>query len=236
MSDSSCHSQKVSKMFGHIAGRYDLMNRLMTFGMDRSWRRFLVKTADLPTGGSLLDVGTGTGDIAVEALGTDPSLKVIGADLTFEMIEVGKGRSSGRKINWCRSDALKLPFADSSFDSVTSGYLARNVPEVKRMFEEQVRVVKPGGKVVCLDTSPAPENILRPLILFHLRVVIPLLGYLITHNAAAYRYLPESTQAFMEPEVLAGVMKSAGLKDVSYRRFMFGTMAVHWGIRPEERV
>ena len=233
--DSSSHARKVSKMFTRIAGRYDLMNRLMTFGMDRFWRRFLVEAADLPDGGRLLDVGTGTGDIVFEALRTDPSLKVIGADLTLEMIKQGAMRPEEQKVGWCLSDALDLPFADSTFDSVTSGYLIRNVMEAGKAFQEQMRVVKPGGRVVCLDTSPVPKNILKPFILFYLKTVIPVLGYLIARDAKAYRYLPESTQAFMEPETLASVMISVGLQDVSFRRFMFGTMAVHWGTRPEER-
>ena len=234
--DSYDHAHKVSRMFSRIAERYDLMNRLMTFGMDRYWRRFLVETAALPDKGRLLDVGTGTGDIAIEALKANPGLMVIGADLTLEMMTVGMRRPEGRTIGWCCSDALELPFMDDTFDSVCSGYLARNVNDVRRLFVEQMRVVKPGGRIVCLDTSPAPKSILKPFILFHLKCVIPVLGYLVTGNSTAYRYLPESTQAFMEPEALASVMKSVGLKDVSYRRFMFGTMAVHWGTRSEGRV
>jgi demethylmenaquinone methyltransferase/2-methoxy-6-polyprenyl-1,4-benzoquinol methylase len=127
---------------------------------------------------------------------------------------------------------LQLPFPDATFDAVTSGYLVRNVIDVHRAFEEQMRVVKPGGRVVCLETSPAPRNALRPLVLFHLKVVIPLLGYLIARNRAAYMYLPQSTQAFKTPDQLALIMESIGLKDVSYHRFMFGTMAVHVGVRP----
>jgi demethylmenaquinone methyltransferase/2-methoxy-6-polyprenyl-1,4-benzoquinol methylase len=100
-------------------------------------------------------------------------------------------------------------------------------------FEEQMRVVKPGGRVVCLETSPAQRNPLRPLVLFHLKVVIPLLGYLIARNRAAYMYLPQSTQAFKTPRQLALIMESIGLKDVSYHRFMLGTMAVHVGVRPQ---
>jgi demethylmenaquinone methyltransferase/2-methoxy-6-polyprenyl-1,4-benzoquinol methylase len=222
-------------MFARIAERYDLMNRLMTLGMDIHWRRFLVKTADLPVNGRLLDVGTGTGDIAAEALRVNPSVKVTGADLTLEMMKKGMKKPELKKVGWCCADALELPFMENIFDSVTSGYLVRNVTDARKVFEEQMRVVKPGGKVLCLDTSPAPDNFLRPFILFHLKVVIPFLGYLVARDSTAYTYLPESTQAFMEPEVLASLMRDVGLKDVSYRKFMFGTMAVHWGTRPKER-
>jgi demethylmenaquinone methyltransferase/2-methoxy-6-polyprenyl-1,4-benzoquinol methylase len=222
----------VREMFGRISGSYDLMNRLMTLGRDRSWRRYVVKKAALPKGGRLLDVGTGTGGISLEALRSDPALSVTAMDFSFRMMQVGRRRPTGQSVLWCHADALNLPFPDATFDAVTSGYLVRNVIDARQAFEEQMRVVRPGGRVVCLDTSPVPLNALRPFILFHLKVMIPLLGYLVTRNREAYIYLPESTQAFMTPDRLAAIMRSVGLKDVSYRRFMLGTIAVHTGLRP----
>jgi demethylmenaquinone methyltransferase/2-methoxy-6-polyprenyl-1,4-benzoquinol methylase len=223
---------RVRRMFERISGSYDLMNRLMTLGRDRYWRRYMVKKAALPRGGRLLDVGAGTGDIALEALRRDPTLSVTAMDFSFRMMQVGRRRPAGQKVFWCHADALQLPFPDATFDAVTSGYLVRNVIDVRQAFEEQMRVVRPGGRVVCLDTSPVPFNALRPFILFHLKVIIPLLGSLVTRNRGAYTYLPESTQAFMAPDHLASIMSNVGLKDVSYRRFMFGTMAAHTGLRP----
>lgn len=228
----SDRAEYVREMFGRISGRYDLMNRLMTLGQDRYWRRQVVRKAALPKSGRFLDIGTGTGDIALEALRRDPALCVTAVDFNSRMINVGRGRPGGQRILWCCADALKLPFADATFDAVTSGYLIRNVIDARRAFKEQMRVVKPGGRVVCLDTAPAPRNMLRPFILFHLKIVIPLLGFLVARNRAAYMYLPKSTQAFMTPDQLASVMMSVGLKDISYRRFMLGTMAIHAGIRP----
>jgi demethylmenaquinone methyltransferase/2-methoxy-6-polyprenyl-1,4-benzoquinol methylase len=223
----------LREMFGRISGRYDLMNRLITLGRDRYWRRYMVKKAALPKGGRLLDVGTGTGDISLEAQRRDPALRVTAIDFSFRMIQVGRLRPTGQSVLWCQADALNLPFPDAAFDAVTSGYLVRNVIDARQAFEEQMRVVRPGGRVVCLDTSPVPRSALRPFVLFHLKVVIPLLGYLLTRNRAAYTYLPESTQAFMTPDQLASIMRSVGLKEVSYRRFMLGTMAVHTGMRPD---
>jgi len=225
-------AEYIRDMFGRISNHYDLINRLMTLGQDRYWRRHVVKKAALPMGGRLLDVGTGTGDIALEALRRDPGLRVAAVDFSLRMTDVGRGRPGGQRILSCCADALKLPFADATFDAVTSGYLIRNVIDPRRAFEEQIRVVKPGGRVVCLDTAPVPSKVLRIPLLFHLKIVLPLIGALIARNMAAYTYLCKSTQAFMTPEQLASTMRIAGLKDVSYQRFMFGTMAVHTGLRP----
>jgi demethylmenaquinone methyltransferase/2-methoxy-6-polyprenyl-1,4-benzoquinol methylase len=149
------------------------------------------------------------------------------------MMRVGQTRPLGERVGWVRSDALHLPFPSNTFDAVTSGYLARNVIDMVAMFREQCRVVKPGGRVVCLDTSPPPDNLLRPLILLHLRVIIPILGRLIAGDSAAYTYLPESTEGFKTPDELSALMREAGLVNVRYRPFMFGTMAVHVGEKPE---
>ncbi len=226
----------VQAMFDRIARRYDVMNRLMTFGRDQAWRRYVVKQAAVPTGGSLLDVATGTGDILFEALKKDSTLTGVGADFAAGMMRIGQRRRLGNRVTWSQADALSLPFADSTFDAVTSGYLMRNVIDVPGAFKEQLRVVKPGGRIVCLDTSPPPRNLLRPFILIHLRYIIPLLGRIVAGDNSAYTYLPESTQAFKTPEELADLMRGAGLQDVRFQRFMFGTMAVHTGTRPEGNV
>jgi demethylmenaquinone methyltransferase/2-methoxy-6-polyprenyl-1,4-benzoquinol methylase len=221
-------------MFARIARRYDLMNTLMTFGQDRFWRQQVVGMASIPAGGSLLDIGTGTGDIAFEALRQRPAAHVTGADFTREMIDIGRRRPGGETVQWCLADALHLPFPDTTFDAVTSGYLVRNVPDVRLAFREQVRVVKPGGRVVCLDTSPPPRGLSWPFVWIYLKVIIPALGYLVARDMAAYRYLPDSTRAFVNPDQLTSVMRDAGLRHVNYRRFMSGTQVICTGIRPQE--
>lgn len=225
--------KNIQTMFSGIAGRYDLMNRLMTVGRDAAWRRAVVTAAALAPGGRLLDIGTGTGGIANEALDRDPDATAVGADFTVDMMRVGKNGNPGRGILWCAADAQHLPFADNTFDAVTSGYLIRNVTDAPAAFDEQVRVVRPGGRVVCLDTSPPPENIIRPLLVFFLSRVIPCLGELISGDRDAYTYLPESTRRFMPPAVLARVMAGAGLVRVRYQTFMFGTMCIHVGVKPK---
>lgn len=222
----------VQDMFDRIATRYNLINRVMTFGQDMKWRRFVVDQAQLPATGRLLDLATGTGDIAFEARRSHPNAEVIGADFAYEMMAVGKQLPMGDRIEWAQADALNLPFPDEHFDAVVSGYLVRNVIDIPRTLNEQLRVLKHGGRMVILETTPPPHNLLRPFILFHLKVNIPLLGRLIAGNSDAYQYLPESTQAFRTPSQLAELMRAAGYENVGWRTYMLGTMAVHWGSRP----
>jgi demethylmenaquinone methyltransferase / 2-methoxy-6-polyprenyl-1,4-benzoquinol methylase len=223
----------MRRMFSRISPDYDFMNRLMTFGRDMSWRRLVIAIADVPKGGRMLDVGTGTGDIAFEALRLDSSVRVAGVDFTYEMMEFGRRRDDAKKVDWVRADAMCLPFPDATFDAAVSGFLVRNVTDVRSTIMEQVRVVKPGGCVVCLDTSPAGKTILRPAIMFYLRIVIPFLGKLLTGEGDAYRYLTKSTINFIKAEILADIMRDAGLEDVSFKRLMFGNIAVHQGVRPQ---
>lgn len=134
---------------------------------------------------------------------------------------------------WVAGDALTLPFRDAVFDAVTSAFLMRSVASLDDAFREQVRVVKPGGRVLCLDTTPPPQNLLRLPALFYLRQVIPFLGGLLARDRAAYTYLSDTTQRFETPDGLAAIMYAAGLNDVRYRLLMFGSVAVHLGTRPE---
>lgn len=229
----------VNRMFAEIAPRYDLMNRLMTGGQDVAWRRELIGLCDLPPHGSLLDVGTGTGDIAKEALRQHPSITAIGCDFTFEMMAVGRPqvsdgslRSAVRglpSVRFSQGDALHLPFPDNHFDAVTSGFLLRNVTDLNAALREQVRVTKPGGRVICLETAPPSQVMLGPAVRFYMFRVLPVLGKLVSPRGSAYQYLPNSTRTFPEPDVLALKMERAGLKNVFYRRKMLGTVAIHVG-------
>ncbi|MCL4249928.1 MAG: class I SAM-dependent methyltransferase [Anaerolineae bacterium] len=230
--EGKARADYVQDMFDRIAARYNLMNRVMTFGQDMKWRRFVVRQTHLRPGGKLLDLATGTGDIAFEALRMIPGVMAVGGDFSLGMMRVGKRLPLGKNVLWSGADALNLPYAANTFDAITAGYLIRNVYDIPRAFAEQLRVLKPGGRVVILDTSPPPHNLLRPFILFHLKYVIPTLGRLISRNADAYRYLPESTQAFKTPDELAALMRASGLVNVGYKTFMFATMAVHWGEKP----
>ncbi|MDJ0991123.1 MAG: ubiquinone/menaquinone biosynthesis methyltransferase [Desulfobacterales bacterium] len=222
----------VRSMFARIAARYDLMNRLMTFGQDRVWQREVVGRAALGPGGRLLDIGCGTGGIAKTA-GRDPSLRITAADFTPEMLRRGRSTPPARRLEWCCADALALPFADRTFDAVTSGYLLRNVVAIDRALAEQVRVAKPGARIVCLDTAPPEGHILQPLVNLHMQRVIPWLGGLVSGDRYAYHYLPQSTESFKTPAELARLMRAAGLVDVVYQQRMFNTVTIIYGTVPE---
>ncbi|HUF40108.1 MAG TPA: ubiquinone/menaquinone biosynthesis methyltransferase [Anaerolineales bacterium] len=224
-------AEYVQDMFTRIAARYDRMNRLMTFGQDMRWRRIVIRRAALPPGGRLLDLGTGTGDIALAVRKAHAESRIVAADFTVEMMRVGRTRPGGAAIPWTTADALNLPFADASFDAVVSGFLMRNVTDLPRALLEQRRVLKPGGRIVILDTTRPPQNLLSPFIRIHLKYVIPALGKLITGEVDAYRYLPETTQGFLSAEELALKMRDAGFDEIGYKRAMLGTIAIHWGIR-----
>ncbi|MBZ0298705.1 MAG: class I SAM-dependent methyltransferase, partial [Anaerolineae bacterium] len=157
--------------------------------------------------------------------------RVVGADFSLGMMVVGMGLPLGHKMAWAGADALNLPFPDNTFDAVTSGYLVRNVIDIPRTLREQLRVLRPGGRIVILDSSPPPPSLVRPFIELHLRYVIPTLGRIVvgSNGADAYQYLPSSTQAFKTPAELTALMREAGIQNVQYQTFMFGTMAVHWG-------
>ena len=221
----------VRHMFSRLARRYDLVNRWMTWGQDVKWRHEVIDKADLPSRGRLLDIGTGTGDLALNALYRENNLHVVGADFTPEMMQVGRNRQNGKSVLWLNTDALYLPFAAKSFNAVVSGYLLRNVVDIQRTLSEQYRVLKSGGHMVCLDTSPPPGDIWHLPERLYLSFIIPFIGGMLTRDLNAYRYLPQSTRRFMRADELASNMREVGFKDVQYRQFMGGTMAIHSGIK-----
>lgn len=220
-------SRQVREMFGRIAGRYDLMNFLMTGGRDRAWRRFLVGAAGVVSGSRVLDAGAGTGAVAALAALEAVGGLVVASDFTPEMIALGARRE--KDLPWVRADALALPFAANSFDAVVSAYLVRNVTDREKALSEMARVVRPGGRVACLETSPPPPGVLAPFVRFHMKAVIPFLGRVVARDRDAYQYLPETTQAFLTPPALAELFTNAGLFRVRFKRFALGTQAVVWG-------
>lgn len=219
----------VQKMFDAIAERYDLMNRVMTMGQDQKWRRFVVDTAGDPGDGWVLDLATGTGDIAALSCRSHPRARVVGADFSQNMLHEARKRFASLQIDWQACDANNLPYEDNTFESVTFGYLLRNVDDAVRVLREVRRVLKPGGRVVCLDTTPPDKNLLYPFIRMYFAYGIPLLGRMIANDEAAYAYLTGSTMDFYSAEALSEAFREAGLQEVGYKKFMLGTIGVHWG-------
>jgi demethylmenaquinone methyltransferase / 2-methoxy-6-polyprenyl-1,4-benzoquinol methylase len=215
-------------MFARIAGRYDLLNRLMTLGQDVRWRRESVSRLRPPDLGRVLDIGAGTGDLAFEVRRQYPRVRAVAADFTAEMIAVGRRRAQAENVEWVVADSAHLPFADSSFAGVISGFLLRNLGDIDGALAEQQRVLQSDGRWVSLDTTPPPPGILSPLIRFHLHTVIPTLGRILAGDTEAYRYLPDSTERFTDAETLAGKLNQSGMAGVGFVRRMFGTVAIHW--------
>ena len=224
-------AEHIRQMFARLADRYDRANRWMTWGQDIRWREEVIDRAQLPIGGRLLDVGTGTGDLALEAIRRDKTLFVVAADFTPEMMQIGSQRENAGMIAWVNNDAHNLPYCSGTFDAVVSGYLLRNVSEVQTALEEHYRVLKEGGRMVCLDTTPPPEDIWHLPVRLYLRFVIPIIGGWVAGDRDAYRYLPESTIQFLSASELAEGMRRVGFQQVGFHRFMGGSMAIHWGVK-----
>ncbi len=218
----------VRAMFGRISPRYDLMNRLMTFGLDQGWRRRVMREAAVPPGGRALDLATGTGDIAL-AFGAD--VRVAAADFSLPMLHFAAGKAAGRRVSLAAADALALPFADGVFDAVTSGFAMRNVADIAAAFAEMHRVTRPGGRVVCLEVARPGNPLVRWGHALYFRRVVPLLGRLVSGQAAAYAYLPASADRFPPPPVLADIMVAAGWQQVRFVQVGLGAAAIHTGIK-----
>lgn len=229
--------QYVHNMFSRIVHRYDMMNRVMTAGQDRAWRRFLIAQAQLPAQGRLLDLATGTGDIALEVLRDGPPLhQIVGADFTLPMLQVAQQReqklgAAQKPIIWSGADALSLPFAENTFDAVANGFLMRNVVDINQALREQYRVCKPGGRVLILEIPRPPDTLLGNLFRFYFYRIVPIIGGLISGQHDAYNYLPASADAFLRPDELKAAMAAVGLKDIRYTMLMFNTVALHVGVK-----
>jgi demethylmenaquinone methyltransferase/2-methoxy-6-polyprenyl-1,4-benzoquinol methylase len=200
-------------------------------GQDQKWRRFAVSRISMPETGRVLDLATGTGDIAALLAAQYPKAYITGGDFSQNMLRFAQERFAGTEIDWQACDANTLPFADNLFDGVTFGYLLRNVDDVPRVLREIHRILKPGGTIVSLDTTPPAKNILYPFITAYLRYGIPILGRMIASDEAAYSYLTGSTMGFYKADALANAFTDAGFKEVQYKKFMCGTIAVHWGVK-----
>ena len=220
---------QVRAMFDRIAGFYDVMNTVMTAGLHHRWRARAADLAQLPAGGSALDVACGTGDLAIElARRVGPEGEIIGSDFAQEMLE--RARDKAPELQWELGNALDLPYASNRFDAATVGFGARNFSDLDRGLSEMTRVVKPGGRVVVLEITTPRKPPLSTFYSLWFDRVVPLIGRLTGENEA-YTYLPNSVKRFPAPEGLAAAMERAGLRDIRWVLTAGGIIALHVGTK-----
>lgn len=207
--------QEIQAMFGEIAPRYDFLNRLLSFGIDRSWRKRTIRALDLPKGAPVLDLCCGTGDLAFAFAAA--GARVTGADFTHPMLAVAQERKPNREfaLPWIQADAQALPFKDGQYDAVSIAFGIRNVEDPRLALRECRRVLKPGGRLAVLEFFPIPNPIWRGLFRFYFLRVLPLLARIVrAGRTGAYRYLPESVDRFATPKEFAQWMEEAGFVSV----------------------
>lgn len=228
----------VADLFARIAGRYDLMNSLMTGGMHHHWKKVTARLTAEGLAGPALDIATGTGDLAF-ALARQPGIDgTVGVDLLPEMLALArskqKQRVEDRNSYFLQGDALRLPFPDCSFACATAGFSLRNMPDLPQAVAEMARVVRPGGRVTTLELTPMGTGIKAGLFRLYFHGVVPLVGQVVAGDRSAYTYLPQSVDYFLQADRLAALFSQVGLTEVGYRKLGFGTVAIHYGRKPAE--
>jgi demethylmenaquinone methyltransferase/2-methoxy-6-polyprenyl-1,4-benzoquinol methylase len=232
MTNPDQRTQGVKSMFDLLAPTYDLLNRLLSFGVDVSWRRKTV--ARLPKGKlDVLDLACGTGDVSLEVVRQRPQAAVCGADLSLGMLKAGVPKIKKRKCDDAISlqalSAEDLPYKDDSFDAVTIAFGIRNVSRRDKALTEMVRVLRPGGKALILDFSMPPNPLMRALYGFYFHRALPLIGGLVSGNFEAYKYLPNSVAGFPPREEFVELMRASGFKSAEWTDFTFGVSTLYEG-------
>ena len=230
--------ERVQDIFNTIAPRYDRLNHILSFGMDRRWKRKTMKRVKPQVEGDILDVCTGTADFAIAYAKTSPDRHVFGVDFSAEMLEEGKKRVENQKlqsrITLIEGDALALPFEDNRFSVVSVSYGIRNTSDANQALSEMVRVCVPGGTVAILEFSMPEKGFFAAIYRFYFRNILPRLGAIISgERLGAYRHLHDSVQDFPQGERLAGMMTNAGLVNIRQFPMTFGTVTLSLGQKPE---
>jgi demethylmenaquinone methyltransferase/2-methoxy-6-polyprenyl-1,4-benzoquinol methylase len=226
----------VQRLFGRIAGVYDPMNRLMSFGLDRRWRAFAARYLALSTGELGLDLGAGTADLSIAVVRCRvPGTRMIGMDITPEMLEVGRDKIARAglrdRIELRIGDAEHIDLPDNSVDGCCSAFTVRNLTDIHQGFREMLRVVRPGARVVCLEISHPPGKIFGSLFYLYFYKLAPLFGTIIGKAFEEYNYLPNSLTTFPDAPALKAIMEEVGWSDVRFYRLSRGIVAVHVGTK-----
>ena len=224
----------VQNVFTKVANNYDLMNDLMSFGLHRSWKNKFIKEIDSFREKTLIDLAGGTGDIAKRFINNNGK-QVVVCDLNQEMLSKGKNKISNtthiNKIKWIHASAEKIPFDDNAFDYCTISFGIRNVTNINNVLKESLRVLKPGGKFLCLEFSKIDNKSINRIYDLYSFKVIPKIGALVTNSKHSYEYLVESINQFHAPEELKSMMKDAGYFSVNFKKLFFGIIAIHSGYK-----
>jgi demethylmenaquinone methyltransferase/2-methoxy-6-polyprenyl-1,4-benzoquinol methylase len=225
--------QHVEAMFDAIAPRYDLLNRLLSGGIDRKWRRAAVALLAEHQPRRILDVATGTADLALEALAIEPA-KVVGVDLSEEMLRIGREKiarlGKADRVTLQRGDAAKLPFSDRQFDAAMVAFGVRNFEDLQAGLKDIRRVLKPGGALVVLEFSQPTRFPIKPLYGFYCRHVLPRIGGVLSRDGGAYRYLPDSIAAFPSGEAFLEELRRAGFSSPAARSMTLGIVSLYKGL------
>lgn len=222
---------QVERMFNHIAPTYDQLNHTLSMGIDRSWRRKAIHTLRPYHPQQILDIATGTGDFAILACRELQPQSLIGADISEGMMEVGREKVQqaglADKVSFAREDCTALSFADAMFDAVTVAFGVRNFEHLDIALGEMCRVLRPNGHLVILELSTPDRFPIKQLFTLYSKVVMPLIGKLISKDNSAYTYLPESIRAFPQGEVMQRSIRNAGFSQVRFRRLTFGICTLY---------
>jgi demethylmenaquinone methyltransferase/2-methoxy-6-polyprenyl-1,4-benzoquinol methylase len=222
---------KVQRMFGAIAGRYDLNNRLHSFWRDQAWRRATVRMAEVRAGDRVLDCACGTGDLT-RLFARSPAAFVVGADFTPQMLDIARTKTREPDVEYHEADAMALPFEDASFDVVSIAFGIRNVAEPARALAEFRRVLRPGGRLVILEFSQPRNPLIRWGNRLYCNTIMPRTATLLSGDTSgAYYYLPRSVETFMEREDMARAMTDAGFTDIRQKPMTFGVVVCHRGVK-----
>lgn len=224
--------EQVAEMFDNIAGKYDFLNHFLSAGIDKKWRTKAIKTLSELKPKSILDVATGTGDFAFEAMKLNPD-KLVGIDISNGMLEVGREKIKARKLTdkmtFTQADSEDLPFEDNSFDAVTVSFGVRNFQNLKKGLNELNRVLKPGGKIVILEFSKPQKFPLKQLYFFYFKAILPTVGKLVSKDNAAYSYLPQSVMAFPEGKAFQEILASSGFSQITDKPVTGGIASIYTG-------
>ena len=223
--------EQVERMFDSIAHSYDRLNHLLSFGIDRGWRRKTIDAMQPLPHDEILDVATGTGDFALLACRRLQPQRLVATDISEGMMQVGREKvvQAGLDdvIRFQREDCQALSFADASFDAVTVAYGVRNFPDLDRGLREMWRVLRPGGHAVILELTAPRRFPMKQLFWVYSHAVMPLLGRLLSKDRSAYTYLPRTMEAFPQGEVMEGILRKAGFGDVTFKRYTFGLSTMY---------